>query len=145
MQEYFTHMDHKSPLFQECLPLLLKEHGEGHRITEPGIGLEIWNVLKHDRICRYQGVVVHAIKDVQQWTKLFLGMTYCVMQLGAITDDMPEQRTKHMDEERAQPNNGKTTTSRDEKKEENVRQFPTTTLQLLACTTVITKIGKRKR
>ena len=74
MAEYFTHMDHNCPLFQECLPLLLKERGDGHRITESGIGLEVWNDLKCDPIWdesgiklslyRFQSVVSHVRKDV---------------------------------------------------------------------------------
>ena len=124
MVEYFEHMDQNCPLFQECLPLLLKEAGQSHRMTENGIDREVWKALKEDRIwdeagtklslSRFQSTVAHARKDVDQWTKRFLGMMYCGMELGCVSEDLFDKMEKEMEKEKAEPATGKTSTAQDE-------------------------------
>ena len=64
MVEYFEHMDQNCPLFQECLPLLLKEAGQSHRMTENGIDREVWKALKEDRIWDEAGLIMHIPRDL---------------------------------------------------------------------------------
>jgi len=99
MAEYMAaHRPTTEPLFLSLLPDLLAERSEAHRAHEPDIAEELWTAIKEDPIWvergselslnRFQSVVHHATTEASKWTMRYLGLMYCSMQLGVVTEKL---------------------------------------------------------
>jgi hypothetical protein len=88
-----------------------------------GIADELWQDLKDDRIWserssklslnRFQSIVHHAVSEAPLWSKRFLGLAYCSIQLGIMSRTLVRKLEQARLEAKSAID-GKETTARDE-------------------------------